>query len=1133
MRRPRFSPDRYLIRLWRKFLNQLNRLWDTTSRDTPKRSSKRLNLDSLEVRLVPTYSTDLVLTLDPGSSAALGETVALDAAFSTSGPGTPSGILTFTATSGSVNYTLGTEAIGSFGSAGSATITDWENDLPTGVWTVAVFYASDGTYASSSGSTTLYVNCSSGGIPLVSTTPNPGPANQPAQPTSCPCAGPVKDSSAVSPVTGSAPGANNPSKFSAANVNEATGNIQLTASNLQSGGFWVGFEQNISWTNGTDYSDGLAGNGVTQAQMPFLTQVNGTDSIALVMNGESADFFDYYSGAYHARFYTQATLTANDDGTYVVKDGFGDTFTFNAFSGTSADLSSMTDPDGNQTTITYTGGLPTQVQQSLTTGSGFDALTVYKDYEYSYISSGVNSGLLSEVTEETSSTGLLDVEAQIVQSEGFAYYTGDDGQPGEEGDLMATVVQDPSGAVTDASYYQYYTSSGSGGGNGDEALVKYEFGTSSTYRVLQSVSVNLDTLAASVSFDPVTLAYDIGSDLNSDSSVSAFADTYLAYNDENQVTTAVDAQAGCSVCSGGLGTYTYCYYTNPSAGLLNENAWQTRTTETLPDGDKNIYYTNSYGQPLLIVFEQTKDPLTGDTTSLEWDTWYRYNGDGEVVLMADPSAVTSFSESYPDLVDYGTDSCLLSPDSGLLTQYIYGTSNTATSSSDGDVYDYLKETDLLNGTSGTPVPQQTILYISHTGGGTTTYLVASTTDYRDADYGGSQTTSFSYSWFDDSQQASIVITIYPAVTTAENGPNTTTTSAVAYDPYGNVVWSKDQAGVLGYTQYDTLTGAAVEEIQDVNTSISGDYSSAYLPSGWSGSGSNRVTTDWVDNQGRTIEEITPNGNAIFTVYLDATHEVRTYTGWIFNSSSDSYSEDSRSTLPPTQVTVDDMADAMMLTFTMSAAPHLTYGVPDGTEAVSGLQSLEIDYANSAGQTVLEDDYFNLSGIAVDQASAADDSYGTSSTMAGSGNFDETQLAYDKEGLQDIVTSPAGTITRTVHDGQGNVVATYVGTKDTPESGYWSPWNNTAYSTNNMVQTEADIYDYGGVGDGDLTEKILYTNAGSASGYTASDPNQEDQYVYDWRDRLVAEKDGSRRSCRKKMMPRIGLLPSTAITTSMK
>jgi hypothetical protein len=53
----------------------------------------------------------------------------------------------------------------------------------------------------------------------------------------------------------------------------------------------------------------------------------------------------------------------------------------------------------------------------------------------------------------------------------------------------------------------------------------------------------------------------------------------------------------------------------------------------------------------------------------------------------------------------------------------------------------------------------------------------------------------------------------------------------------------------------------------------------------------------------------------------------------------------------------------------------------------------------------------------------------------------------------------------------------------------------------MVETETFQYDNGGVGDSLITQMTLLTGGGS------SDPDEVDQYFYDWRDRLVAEKDG--------------------------
>ena len=72
----------------------------------------------------------------------------------------------------------------------------------------------------------------------------------------------------------------------------------------------------------------------------------------------------------------------------------------------------------------------------------------------------------------------------------------------------------------------------------------------------------------------------------------------------------------------------------------------------------------------------------------------------------------------------------------------------------------------------------------------------------------------------------------------------------------------------------------------------------------------------------------------------------------------------------------------------------------------------------------------------------------------------------------------------------------------------------------MVEVESDVYDGGGVGDGNLTQKTLYTGEGS------SDTNEVIDYFYDWRDRLVAEKDGGSRANRRASIGQSSTLPTT-------
>jgi RHS repeat-associated protein len=188
---------------------------------------------------------------------------------------------------------------------------------------------------------------------------------------------------------------------------------------------------------------------------------------------------------------------------------------------------------------------------------------------------------------------------------------------------------------------------------------------------------------------------------------------------------------------------------------------------------------------------------------------------------------------------------------------------------------------------------------------------------------------------------------------------------------------------------------------------------------------------------------------------------------------------------PIQVYRQDWANGYDETLTMSAAPNLTNGVPNGTEAISGVQTLTRSYYDAAGQFVREDDYFNLTGL----------TYSTTPYLGTANvNYYTTTYAYDDDGRLNRVQDPTGTITRTVYDGRGDVISTWVGTNDTPSSGYWSPSNPAG-----MTETTIYTYDNGGVGDDNLTQETTIPGNGAALRNT--------QYYYDWRDRQVAEKDG--------------------------
>src|SRR5579884_1588715 len=222
---------------------------------------------------------------------------------------------------------------------------------------------------------------------------------------------------------------------------------------------------------------------------------------------------------------------------------------------------------------------------------------------------------------------------------------------------------------------------------------------------------------------------------------------------------------------------------------------------------------------------------------------------------------------------------------------------------------------------------------------------------------------------------------------------------------------------------------------------------------------NLVTTDQVDALGRTTKETSPNGNVTYYVYLDSQHEERIYQGW--NSSTGT------ATLP-TEVIRDDGSGTYAEDVTMTATPHLTNGAPDGTEAISNLVSLTRDYVNAAGQVTSEDAYNYLYGL----------TYSTSPMGTVNTNYYQTTYSYDNAGRLYQTTTANGTIYQATYNSLDETLSDWVGT-----------------SSSNLVQIASYLYDK----DGNLTQETDYPGLNAA--------NRVTQYWYDWRDRLVAEKDG--------------------------
>jgi len=366
----------------------------------------------------------------------------------------------------------------------------------------------------------------------------------------------------------------------------------------------------------------------------------------------------------------------------------------------------------------------------------------------------------------------------------------------------------------------------------------------------------------------------------------------------------------------------------------------------------------------------------------------------------------------------------------------------------------------------------------------TVYPLATTTVYRNPDGTGAETTQYAYTWFPGTTRVQSRTVIKPVVSSAQNGPDVADTETTVYDIYGRPIWQQNGDGFLTYTAYDSGTGAVIKRITDVDTSRTDEFQD--LPAGWTtppGGGLNLVTTYEVDGLGRTTAMTDPNGNITYMVYDDPDHEVRTYPGWQAST---------KMPTGPTQVTRKDRehSPSYAETLTMSVPPNVTNGRPDGTEPISAVQTLSRSFTSPGGQVIETDQYFSLDGI----------TYSTDPYLGSAGtSYYARTYEYDDQGRLTGTVLPTGTIQHTVYDGLGRVASTWIGTNDTPGNGddEWTPENNTAPA--NMVEVSAMVYDNGGVGDGNLTQETDFPGGGAAPRVT--------QNFYDWRDRLVASKQG--------------------------
>ena len=739
-------------------------------------------------------------------------------------------------------------------------------------------------------------------------------------------------------------------------------------------------------------------------------------TICVIKNINASIWFDYDSGSntYPAKFSSRQVLTHDSlKREFVLLDTQGRKTIFFDFSATvkpalRGQFKSFIDPFGINSKADYDGDSRlASFEQKGPRGST-------NSYAYDYVASGANVGRLEYVTHQLDGTSVRRVK--------FNYY-GSSESNGSLGDLKLVTVQQFDGSTwTDLNHthYRYYLDLEA---DGFEHGLKFEVGPEAYARMVAD------------GLTPTTAT---------NAQVANYADKYFEYDVDKHVTLE-------SVRGGSL-TYEYTY--TPSGFTDGYNRWKMKTVETLPDGNQNIVFTNYAGNVMLKVFKSGSD---------QWFRFKRYDDNSRLILTAESSAVLGYDETKADLMDFqsGTGTYeYLADDNGLIrvTEY-YADTNPVTGAAEG----YMRCEKVKKGQLGAEIKLREWKYVEHADGGSKVYPVWKETVYRSDASGGSDpvTTEYAYTWFSSTLQQQQRTTTPPVVPTSQNGSGIAVSRVEVFNKYGQRTWLKDERGFLTRFEYEEITGAMSQRIEDVDTARVND-----APAGWTtpaGGGLHLVTDYQSDDQGRITQELGPkhtidiNGKAKairrakWTVYQDETYEVWRGQGYQQGSSY--------KLINPVSITVRDSAGRV--TDEIQATRSTVNGRlrPSNTFPQSSWVRWSQNSYDDESKLVHSRGYFDI----------------PSSGSGGSGtNYNQTDYGYDELDRRNRIKTPGGTITRTVFHPMGWPLENWVGTDDTGATD-----SNPAGSgaPNNMVLVSANEYDNGEAGgDGNLTQITLYENA---------------------------------------------------------
>ncbi len=867
-------------------------------------------------------------------------------------------------------------------------------------------------------------------------------------------------------LAGAACNTGNPVAFS-------SGAIVLEATDVGFGGAGSGLAHDRSYSNVTDDGADFEGpngyNWFSVAKWPHAQgQLEGT--IEVIFPAGFSFEFQWDGTQYQAVEHTHTLSHSSTEGEFVFKiDSVDGTYTYKIhdFDQTLSEqgrFKSYLTPSGDMiSALSYSNsGQPEELQEVVIRGTQ----VITHSLVYTHYSQGESANLIESVSSrrDVDGAGYVALERAV-----YTYYgSQDDGGPLRN---LSTVTRQHYASSTwhdqAVTLYRYYKS---GAANGFEHGMKFVVEPES-YRRLSSDSNVTDPLTAT------------------DQQVSQYADMYFEYEDDDQnefyrAVTKEVAKSGCSSCGGGGhagDTLVYelnaNYPVNPSSDQKLHN-WKVKTTVTHADGNLTIAYTNGHGGAMLVVGED-------GTTQDRWYKFQRFGTGCRVELEAQSSAITGFDEAYNDLLhEQDGNYQYLSDSAGLIKLQEF---HLATDAPTGAVVGYPSRRQFQQGETGTPILLESKLYLQHEDevAGTTTQLWKEIQHPDASDANVQIVTQYAYTFHSGTLQMASRTTTLPVVSSSQNGSGTADTTQEVFDENDQLLWRRDERGVIQRREYDPVLGQVSRQIDDVDTAQVTDE-----PGGWStvsGFGLHLVTDYSYDDHGRLVQALGPAHTAVDAgqakTVRRATWMVYTENGpladdvtWTGQGYALGPSFDSCVLINPVTLTYADKAGRTVTTIEAKRS--------SGSGALSaGDTFAQADWQSWTRQVYSNGHDLTAEHVYHDIPSSGDGTAGT--------HYAVTQYGYDTLGRRTRVVSPVGTITRVVYDARGQAVSLWVGTDDEPTSGSWSPSNQGGAD---LVLVQTRTYDGGQAGgDGNLTAQTNQVDA-STTRVTV--------FGYDWRNRLT-------------------------------